>query len=301
MVTTRESVQSRINAMAGSTTSRRLMVVFSSETSSASLEIPSYFTSCEIVSAARHDLHMSAESSYCGIPLASWNSPGSRNSDYELTLRSGVCVTIPNFDAQIRNSSPPFEFSNDSHVELVANNISETMRSDRPLRVSRESSKVLPWVAGLLGATAGVSTSVLMISSFKFGAWGAYVTCGSFSVAAGHVSASAVVAATAGAAVSGIIVGAAVAATVYFIPWSTLAHWMMHAWDHFLVFLKSIRSSIEVVFEMLKKFLWCILQVVLGLASAIVNTGIYVAKTALSTFFGGVPYAPNLRHAPLLI
>ena len=151
---------------------------------------------------------------------------------------------------------PPFEFKLREHVDRATDYISEKMTSKQPLSVSEKSSGVLPWVAGLMGAVTGAGTAgALLVSKVQLGMHGAYVTCGSFSTGYGSASMSGALAAAGGATLSGIAVGVGVSAAVYFIPWAKLASWMMEAFDHFLVFLKSIWNQIKDSLSMLKDIL----------------------------------------------
>ena len=250
-VTTKEGLQTTVDTLAQASSGKRLCVIISNSHIDLELKVPADFTSLEICSASRNNVNLKPISSYCSIPLTAWNQRRTY-ATHELTIRSHVYLEVPDYEFPSADVPPPFAFQEEEDAPAAAASIKATMEPGATMLVSSKQSAVLPWLAAGAGVAASGATAGILVSSFEFGAYGAYVSCvpltaGAFSVA-GVGSRAAAGAATLGA-------GIGVAAAVYFIPWSKLVKWAANAWDLFMVFIKSVWSFFKKAWNWFVSFL----------------------------------------------
>ncbi|KAH6711139.1 hypothetical protein BKA61DRAFT_613137 [Leptodontidium sp. MPI-SDFR-AT-0119] len=281
-ITTEDNIPDTVTALSRSYPQSRLAVIRSAEFSSSSMkiEVPSVFKSLDIITAAGHDLYLTSDSSFCGISLTKWNSRSSYYASYELTLRSNVYLELPDYEFAEKDVRPHFKFEDEGDVANAAVIIKKDMEDGPPMNVSSKQSNVLPWLAAGAGATAGAATAVGMVSSFKFSAWGAYVSYGPLTAATGYATG------TGSLAIVGGAVGVGVAAAVYFIPWRKLATWAVKAWDLFLVFVKSVWNFFKRAWQLFLGFLKGVIKAIKMFAVTVGGIFSWGAKSVYSSIFG---------------
>ena len=250
-VTTKGELQTTVNTLAQASSGKRLCVIISDFHTYLELKVPADFTSLEICSASQNNVHLESTSSYCSIALTAWNQRRIYGT-HELTIRSHVCLEVPDYEFPPADVPPPFAFKEEEDAPAAAASIKATMESGVTMQVSSKQSTVLPWLAGAVGAAASATTAGILVSGFEFGVYGAYVSCGPLTAGAFSVTGAGSLA-MAGAATLGVGIG--VAAAVYFIPWSKLAKWAAKAWDLFMVFVKSVWSFFKVAWDWFVSFL----------------------------------------------
>ncbi|KAG4438930.1 hypothetical protein IFR05_005610 [Cadophora sp. M221] len=284
-ITTEDDVLDTVTALSRSYPQSRLAVIRSAEFSSSSmkLEVPSNFKSLEIITATGHDLYLTSDSSFCGINLTKWNGRSSSYASYELTLRSNVFLELPDYEFAEKDIRPQFKFEDEGDVANAAAIIKNDMDGGPLMSVSSKQSNILPWLAAGAGATAGAATAVGMVSSFKFSAWGAYVSYGPLTAATGYATGTGSLAIVGGAALG---VGVGVAAAVYFIPWRKLATWAVKAWDLFMVFVKSVWSFFKRAWQLFLGFLKGVIKAIKMYAVSAAGILSWGAKSVYSSIFG---------------
>ena len=277
-VTTEIKLAEATSTLAHGAANKRLAIIVSNANSALQLEIPPLFTSLEIRATKHHEIYLSPKSSYCGISLTAWNRR-TTHCTHELILHGHVYLEVPGYDPAENETPPPFSFQDEEDIPTAASAIREVVEKDTAMPVTPRQSSVLPWLAGGAGAVTSAATAIGMVSHFKFSAWGAYVSYGPLTAAAGNVAASGSLA-MAGMASLGIGVG--VAAAVYFIPWKKLAGWAVKAWDLFLVFVKSVWKFFKVAWDKFISFLKMLMKAVKAFVVAVTR----VVKWGVSSVFG---------------
>jgi hypothetical protein len=102
---------------------------------------------------------------------------------------------------------------------------------------------ILPWLAGASGYAASLFLPMqFIISSLDFGWKGMYITCEVATISAVGTATS-------------IVGEVAVAAAVYFIPWSKLVKWFNSAWNYFLGFMEVVWRFLVDAWDCLQSFL----------------------------------------------
>lgn len=189
-------------------------------------------------------------------------------------------LELPDYEFAEKDVRPHFKFEDEGDVANAAVIIKKDMEDGPPMNVSSKQSNVLPWLAAGAGATAGAATAVGMVSSFKFSAWGAYVSYGPLTAATGYATG------TGSLAIVGGAVGVGVAAAVYFIPWRKLATWAVKAWDLFLVFVKSVWNFFKRAWQLFLGFLKGVIKAIKMFAVTVGGIFSWGAKSVYSSIFG---------------
>ncbi|KAH7336406.1 hypothetical protein BKA65DRAFT_479313 [Rhexocercosporidium sp. MPI-PUGE-AT-0058] len=284
-ITTRDNLPDMITAFSRSYPQSRLAIIRSAEFSSSSMkiEIPAVFKSLDIITASGHDLYLTSDSSFCGISLTKWNGRSASHASYELILRTNVYLELPDYEFAEKDVRPHFKFDDEGDVANAAVHIPKDVEDGPPMSVSSKQSDVLPWLAAGAGAAAGAATAVGMVSSFKFSAWGAYVSYGPLTAATGYAAGTGSLAIVGGAALG---VGVGVAAAVYFIPWRKLATWAVKAWDLFMVFVKSVWTFFKRAWQLFLGFLRGIIKAIKMFAVGVAGMFSWGVKSVYSSVFG---------------
>lgn len=241
-----------------------LAIVVGTNATGLDVKVPSSFTSLQIISVESHDVWLNAGSSFCGIDIAHWNSR-SAYTTYSLWLSEGIYVTPPDYDPGTSEPTPPpFQFRETGDLDNAAEHIEKSMVATKVdvNSVDKKTSDSLPWLAtaaaaGTVSGTAAATAFV--ITKVQASAMGCYISYGPLVVHPWSASLTGSLAMGAGAVATGAITGAAVAAMVYYVPWSKIGNWLMKSFNHFLTFMKSVWDWLG---GMLKRVLSAILTAV---------------------------------------
>jgi hypothetical protein len=313
-VETEHSFASRIRTLASNITIRnRLCIIVSPKIPTVNLNVPSQFRRLEIAASAQEpsllglvgaqstkQLILEEGSKYCNIPFADWNAR-STFLEYELLTGPGVAIDLP--DQSMLSGDlqpPPFQLTHEEDVSDAAQVIEQQVIKGDPAQApSQGASEALPWISGLTGAISGMgATGAFLVSSVKVSAYGLFVSAGPYSAGFNSVTASASLAVAGGAVGTGLAVGAAVTAAVYFIPWAKLASWLFDAFDRFVEFLKSIWNKVMQKMDFLKTILNAILRVVKAIGRGVMGIA-RSGASALSDLLKGtsVPKSELIKYS----
>lgn len=248
-MTSRQNISALVDNLAVRFPGRRLCIIGGSTYEILTIQVPEVFVSLEIATARSDWLHLSADSTYCSIPLHKYAARSSHQKR-ELILRNHIATELPDCSYVEGNSSPPpFNFSTDQDVETAAKHIRNVMENGSLLEIDPRSSEVLPWLAAVAGVATSLTTAACMCAKVEVGARGCYITYAGLKAGVASTWATgSVTAATVGVSLG---TGFTLAAVVYFVPWAKLARWAVNEWDHFMIFLKSVWNVLRKAFKKL--------------------------------------------------
>lgn len=170
------------------------------------------------------------------------------------------------------NQEPPFQMSSSEDVDNAARYVEQQVDGSTARAPSEASKSALPWLASVAGVLSGAGAAgAFLVSSVKITSTGLFVAAGPYAAGYSAATMTASLAMAGGSVATGVGVGAAVTAAIYFIPWQKLGSWLFHAFDRFVDFLRSLWSKIASKFEWLKTVLMAIFNAFRAVTSNLVG------------------------------